>query len=390
MDCSEMESSINWHIQVLIDMLKERKTHLCKQIVTGTNINQGFARNNEVTNENSPRKFRFESVYFERIRGLISDFGKIVPVEERKLQWENSDKIENYNSAREVTQKIKVPHGIAYHEITNYIYVADWGGRCIHVYSKEAKHISLINIDSEIAPCCLAVRQKSMYITDNVHHTIHKLELRSDYITMVEKSLCEITSKLNMKELSNIPLKSPRGIVIGSDNTVYVADSNNNRIIMIHAKNKVEILQDKTNELFCPVDLDMYEDNLYIMCWVKGRGVHIIKREPGNKPRVIFRQFHVNAFFFSVFGESVLFSDIKSHKILIFKLEEGKDNEKALKEFPKQEEIEKPEKIKHVEGYFYYPSGVAVISESKFVAVSSNMKIRLQIFQFGKYPSTPM
>ena len=390
MDPNEMRMSIIWHIDELINSLNCRKSRLLKQFDECSNEYPDFPSNNEVSNKNNKRRiYRFNSVMFKEIKKNISVFGELLVTGDRKLHCENSDKIENFNSGNEEKQRIKIPHGIAYHEITNYVYVADWSGMSIHVYSKEAEYISKIDLNTDIAPCGIAVKCRSMYITDNVHHTIHKLELKKDYVTMVDKSLCEITSKLNLKDN---PFKSPRGLAIGSNDLLYVADSNNNRIVIIHPQNKVEIIQDKLNELFCPVDLNISEDTLYILCWVKGRGVHIIKRESGsNSLRVIFRQFHVNAFFFSIFGETVLFSDFRSHQIVIFKLEEYKNNEKALKRFPINEKNEnKNEKRHHGESYFFFPAGVAVISESKFVAVSSNMKMRLQIFQFKKFLSTPL
>ena len=380
MDESEVLSSIDWHFEKLINILKERKACLIDEFKKFPSGKQGFPSNGELASQ----RLRFESVKFEEIKNNIMSFGKIVVAGEQKLQYEDYNKISNLNSGKEDKQRIKVPHSLAYHEITNYLYIADWAGKCIHIYSKAAQYVHKLDLKSDIAPCCLAVRGRNMYITDNVHHTIHKLELHRDYTTMQEKTLCEITSKLSMKELV-VPFRSPRGIVIGKDKSVYVADSNNNRVVVIRPRYSVELIQDtsaeKSGELYCPVDLNMSEDTLHILCWVKGRGVHILSRDTdGRSLRVIFRQFHVNAFFFSVFGDCVLFSDFRVHQILIFKLN-GKNNEKAVKEFP----LEKSESIRHEKDYFFFPAGVVAISESQFAVLSSNMLMRLQIFQFTRH-----
>ena len=256
----------------------------------------------------------------------------------------NRDLIENPQNA--------IPRGVVVDPKHELIYVADWNCRCIRVYDYECNYKRYMEMTVGISAWGLALSNEKLYITDN----------RNDKVLYVS---LETESNLREEYLEG-PFNSPRGIAVNSKEQVFVADCNNNRIVVFDKGKRSHL---ETHVLKRPVDVEIVEMDLYIMCLcVKGgkRELYILKHTIWtlNYDEIISEK-DINAFFFCIHGNSIYLSDMLKHSIKKY----------DFKKEPRETILSRKG---HEKGQLFYPSGISVSKHSQIVIGSSNRGNRIQ------------
>jgi len=191
------------------------------------------------------------------------------------------------------------PKGLALDKQEN-VYVADKTNCRIQVFHKDGSFRLLwpANYNESFTPARIAINStQQIYVTDEINHKIfvfekngqndewqkidewqnqdiscpNDIEIDSNNMVYIANSRYDNILKYNEKGIlkkkytCNDSLKRPYGLAIGNDNTIVVADTENNRIIKIYQDGKCEQIL-TTHSFHSPRDVEIDNDNnIYVV-----------------------------------------------------------------------------------------------------------------------------
>ena len=113
--------------------------------------------------------------------------------------------------------ELNSPRGVAVDESTHWIYIADHGNSRLQIFNYEGEYISQFSDTKADKPYGVALYETSLFVTMEGTNSVCKFSLDGKLLKKKGGKFCE-------------KFKSPYGITVGANSTVYVCDYGNNRV----------------------------------------------------------------------------------------------------------------------------------------------------------------
>ena len=251
------------------------------------------------------------------------------------------------------------PEGVAIHEDTHQIFVANCINHRVEIFSETGEFISQLGVGQLSHPYSIAIHGDSLYVSCRGAHTVSQFSL-------IEMCLVR---RIGGEGSNNGQFNFPRQLTTGPIGRIFIADTDNNRIC-VHDPDLNHLYDITHQSMSGPWDLKVSRDCLYVMC-------------PDNNPCMFVLTLEGDILYFFITcgkGMDVLYpwffcldplnnfvlSDYESHSIRVFS-PEGNLLHTIGREGDQQ-------------GMFSYPKGVAITPNGRLVCLSMNMNYGLQIF----------
>ena len=256
------------------------------------------------------------------------------------------------------------PQGIAFDERTQLIYVAhenpysDKGS--ITVFSVTGEYINTFCKGQVTYPIGIAVNGDQVYVSDSYLHSIFHFKLPG----------FRLITKVGKKGTGKGEFSSPRQLTVAPNGSVFVADSRNNRIVVMTQKLKFQQTIKHTS-MTEPYDVKLLDNKVFVLSSSDNPCLHVFSHT-GEKLRSFItrdrrgnKQVKQGYFFCFDKLQNILISDYSDNSIKVFSQEGA-----LLHTLGHTQEEEK--KIK--------PRGIVVTNDNKVICASSLTKFCLHIF----------
>ena len=255
--------------------------------------------------------------------------------------------------------ELHVPSGVAIHEQTHQIFVANYLNDRVEIFSETGEFFYQLGVGQLSQPWGIAIHGDSVYVSCWGDHTVSKFSLTE---------LCRVR-RIGGKGSNNGQFDYPRQLTTDPIGCVFIADTGNDRIC-IHDPDLNHLRSITHQSMSLPWDVKVSRDRLYVLCpdynpcllvlTLEGDKLHslITSGEGMDVLRPLY-------FCFDPLNNFVL-SDFESHFFRVFS--------------PKGNLLHTIGREGHEQGMFYCPRGVAVTPNGRLVCVSWNENYGLQIF----------
>lgn len=295
--------------------------------------------------------FLFDSIEIER---KVSNLGELL----NAAEFYKSKSIPLIHKGRKGSgpKEFDCPKGISLDVINHRLHIADSKNHRITIYSTHGEQVSDITAGlSSPYGVALANNPNELYVTDIGHHALFKFFL-PDY------SLTRKVTVFGNKDKFNVP----RGVDTDADNQIYVADGENDRIVILGPRYELRRVVG-VGTLKAPLDVKVkYSKLIYVLDESKER-LHVfsIHGERENT-RVDLTKMFAPMFLAFDNRDNLLVSDYHNGCVNIY----GQDG-LLLHSIGKQGQGL---------GEFMRPTGVVITEEGRLVVLSQSLWYPLQIF----------
>ena len=163
------------------------------------------------------------------------------------------------------------PKSIAYDINTRLVYVADPSRIC--VFSEKGEYINTFAEKYLRWPVGIGISGKEVFVSDQYLHTIFHFELPN----------FRLVAKVGKKGTGKKEFSSPQQLTVDSDGDVYVADTDNNRVVVMNSKLKYkQSIQHST--MTVPSEVKLLEDKVFVLSYMDNPCLHVFSKA-GNKIR---------------------------------------------------------------------------------------------------------
>ena len=251
------------------------------------------------------------------------------------------------------------PCGVAIHEETHWIIVANWNNERVEIFSETGEYISQLGSGQLEHPWDIVIHGDSVYISCQDVHTVSKFSLTE---------MCRV-GWIGGRGSNNGQFMYPRQLTTDPIGRVFIADHFNGRIC-IHDPDLNHLQNISHRSMSRPYDVKVSHDRLYVLCPSTNPCIHVLTLE-GEKLHSLIscgKEMDVLRPFFFCFDplNNLVITDNRSHSIRVFSPEGNLLNTIGR-------EGQQP-------GMFHDPRGVAITPNGKLVCVSINENCGLQIF----------
>ena len=251
------------------------------------------------------------------------------------------------------------PEGVAIHEETHQIFVANYGLDRVEIFSETGEFISQLGVRQLSDPSGIAIHGDSLYVSCDGDDTV-------SHFSLIE--MCHVRS-IEGEGSNNGQFNFPQQLTTDLIGRVFIADCGNNRIC-IHDPDLNHLRNITHPSMSQPYDVKVSRDCLHVLC-------------PDNNPCMIVLTLEgdmLHSLITCGEGMDVLYplyfclgplnnfvlSDYESHSIRVFS--------------PEGNLLHTIGREGHQRGRFSDPTGVAITPNGRLVCVSDNHKYGLQIF----------
>ena len=249
------------------------------------------------------------------------------------------------------------PEGVAIHEETHQIFVANSGIDRVEIFSETGEFISQLGAVELSIPCGIAIHGNSLYVSCSGDHTVSQFSL-------IE--MCHVR-RIGGRGSNNGQFNHPYQLTTDPIGYAFIADRDNDRIC-VHDPDLNHLRNITHPSLSRPYDIKVLRDCLYVLCPNKNQcmlvltlGGDMLHSLSGEVMGVLEPRF----FCLDPLNNFVL-SDKHSHSICVFS--------------PEGNLLHTIGREGHQPGMFYRPYGVAITPNGRLVCVSDNENFGLQIF----------
>ena len=252
------------------------------------------------------------------------------------------------------------PFGVAIHEDTHQILVANFVTHRIEIFSEVGEFLNQLGARQLSFPQGIATHGDSVYVSCVGDNTVSKYSLTE---------MCCVR-RIGGFGSANEEFIYPSQLTADPIGRIFTADSFNNRIC-IHDPDLNYIRNITHQPMSRPSDVKLLRDHLYVLCPNINPCMLVFTLE-GDKLRSFITcgegmdVLHPESFCFDSPNNFVI-SDHKSHSIRVFS--------------PEGNLLHTIGSEGHQPGMFSYPRGVAITPNGRLVCVSRNTNYGLQIFQ---------
>ena len=251
------------------------------------------------------------------------------------------------------------PFGVAIHEETHQIFVANMYNNRVEIFSKTGEFLHQLGVGQLSLPRGIAIHGDSVYVSSWGNHTVSKFSLTE---------LCHVR-RIGGQGSNNGQFCHPCQLTTDPIGRVFIADTNNSRIC-IHDPDLNHLRNITHPSMSQPYDVKVSRDRLYVLCPRNNPCLHVLTLE-GDKLHSLItcgdRMDVLLPYFFCLDPlNNFVLSDYLSHSIRVFS--------------PEGNLLHTIGREGHQQGMFYLPKGVAVTPNGRLVCVSDNENYGLQIF----------
>ena len=252
-----------------------------------------------------------------------------------------------------------LPSGVAIHEETYQIFVADWKNDRVEIFSETGEFLNQLGVGQLPFPWGMATHRDTLYVSCEGDETVSKFSLTE---------MCRVR-RIGGKGSNNGQFNCPGQLTTDPIGRVCIADMYNHRIC-IHDPDLNHLRNITHESISLPFDVKVSRDRLYVLCPDNNTCIHVITLE-GDKLHSLITcgegmdVLEPNFFCLDPLNNFVI-SDYRSHSIRVFS-PEGNLLHTIGREGHQQETL-------------YRPLGVAVTPNGRLVCVSRNENYGLQIF----------
>ena len=250
------------------------------------------------------------------------------------------------------------PSGVAIHEETHQIFVANFGNMRVEVFSETGEFLHQLGVEQLYEPWGIATHGESVYVSC-WDHTVSKFSLTE---------LCCVR-RIGGEGSDNGQFKRPRQLTTDPIGRVFIADYGNDRIC-IHDPDLNHVRNITHPSMSLPYDVKVSRDRLYVLCLHNNPCLHVLTLEGDKLHSLITRGEGMDVltpFFFCLDPlNNFVISDWRSHSIRVFS--------------PEGNLLHTIGRKGHEQGMFRDPTGVTVAPNGRLVCVSRNINYGLQIF----------
>ena len=254
--------------------------------------------------------------------------------------------------------ELNAPAGVAIHETTQQIFVANNANDRVEIFSDTGEYINQLGEGQLHSPWGIATHGDSVYVSCWNDHTVSKFSLTD----------MSLVRKIGGEGSGNGQFKSPSQLTTDPIGHVFTPDSLNNRIC-IHDTDLNHLRNITHKSMFLPLDVKVSRDHLYVLCRTNPC-MHVLTLEGDLRHSLITRgqgmDVETPIFFCLDPLYSFVISDRGSHSICVFS--------------PEGNLLHRIGREEHKQGMLYTPSGVAITPNGRLVCVSQNENYGLQIF----------
>ena len=247
------------------------------------------------------------------------------------------------------------PYGVAIHEDTNRIYVADHVNGRIEVFSEKGEHLSQLGGRELHGPYGIAIHGDNAYVTC-WNHTISKLSLTDMSFVRTKGEYGSADGQFDY----------PTQLAIDPTGLIFIADSCNNRICVYD----VDLFHQRSINMEKPLDVKIARGQLYVLCHYSNPCMHVLTLNGVMECSLVTCGAGMvvkgPVFFCLDSLNNFVISDQESHSIRVFS--------------PEGNLLHTIGREGHEPGSFSRPQGVAVTPNGNLVCVSNNINYGLQIF----------
>ena len=255
--------------------------------------------------------------------------------------------------------ELNYPRGVAIHEGTHQIFVANWFNHRVEIFSETGEFLHQLGVGQLSNPCGIATYEDSVYVICQSDHTVSKFSLTE---------LCRVR-RIGGWGSDNGQFKYPRQLTTDPIGRVFIADTTNNRIC-IHDPDLYHLRNITLQSMSRPADVKVSRDRLYVLCPINNPCLLVLTLEGDKLPSFITRGVGMDVleplFFCLDPLNNFVLSDWRSHSIRVFSSEGNL--------------LHTIGRVGHQQGMLYVPTGVAVTPNGRLVCVSENESYGLQIF----------
>ena len=250
------------------------------------------------------------------------------------------------------------PHGVAIHEETHQIFVANCFNKRIEIFSETGELISQLGVVELSYPFGLAIHGDNLYVCCR-DHTVSQFSL-------IE--MCHV-ERIGGKGLDNGQFNWPKQLTTDLIGRVFIADCDNDRIC-IHDPDLNHLRNISHPSLSRPEDVKVSRDCLCVLCPDNNPCMLVLTLEGVMLHSLITRGRGMDVLFPRFFCldplNNFVLGDLISHSFRVFS--------------PEGNLLHTIGREGHQPGMFYYPIGVAITPNGRLVCVSENKNYGLQIF----------
>ena len=251
------------------------------------------------------------------------------------------------------------PSGVAIHEETHQIFVANLVNDRVEVFSETGEFLYQLGVGQLSIPWGIATHGDSLYVSCWFDHTVSKFSL-------IE--MCHVR-RIGGEGSNNGQFDFPCQLTTDFTGRVFIADNINNRIC-IHDPDLNHLRNITLESMSLPSDVKVSRNRLYVLCPKDNPCINVLTLEGDKLHSLItcgegmdvlrpdfFCLDHLNNF---------VISDCDSHSIRVFS--------------PEGNLLHTIGREGHQPGMFYRPSGVAITPNRRLACVSRNENYGFQIF----------
>ena len=254
--------------------------------------------------------------------------------------------------------ELAVPHGVAIHEETHQIFVANMFNNRVEVFSETGEFFHQLGVGQLPQPYGIATHGDSVYVSCTRDLTVSKFSLTE---------LCRVR-EIGGYGSNNGQFDYPRQLTTDPIGRVFIADTRNDRIC-IHDPDLNHLRNITHPSMSQPCDVKVSRDRLYVLCLDNNPCLHVLTLEGDKLHSLIACGEGMDVLFPYLFCldplNNFVISDWKSHSIRVFS--------------PEGNLLHTIGGEGHQQGMFSQPMGVAVTPNGRLVCVSDNM-YSLRIF----------
>lgn len=249
--------------------------------------------------------------------------------------------------------------GVAIHEITNQIYLANFDNNRVEIFSETGEYLNQLGGGNLSTPYGIAIHGDNLYVSSWKECTVSQYNL-------TDMSLVRETGGRGSK---NGEFDCISQLTTDPNGHVFVADCDNDRIC-VHDTDLQHIRNIKHRSLLQPFDVKVTRDRVHVLCpdnnpcmlvlTLEGVKIHsLISKGQGKDV--------LDPWFFCLDPlKNFVVSDHNRHSIRVFS--------------PQGKLLHTIGREGHGKGKFYQPTGIAITPNGKLVSVSWSKNYPLQIF----------
>ena len=255
------------------------------------------------------------------------------------------------------------PQGIAFDELTQLIYVANgipFSNNGIIVFSVTGEYINTFCERQVKWPVGIAINGNEVYVSDILLHSILHFKLPG----------FQLVTKVGKQGTGKGEFDYPKQLTVAPNGSVFVADGNNNRVVMLTHKLKFQLSISHAS-MTKPCDVKLLDNKVFVLSDSDNPCLHVFSQS-GEKLRSLITRCtqgneQVKRGYFFCFDkqQNILISDFADYSIKVFSQEGA---------------------LLHTLGYTQEgdkrigPKGIVVTDNNKIICTSFGTKFRLHIF----------